>query len=97
MCARTSGDPCFQSLYETEYARSISVQRAFHTVVQYSLPWKKISPLLARELTQDAVVILSKEANSARRERDKFDAQAVSSPLLSGAGLLPPGFSVDVV
>jgi hypothetical protein len=71
-------NPCFQSLYETEYARSISVpsrlimsasesssrvsmpkflaqlQRAFHTVVQYSLPWKKISPLLARELTQDA-------------------------------------------
>ncbi|KAF4767207.1 hypothetical protein N7455_011742 [Penicillium solitum] len=34
------------------------LQRAFHTVVQYSLPWKKISPLLARELTQDAVIIL---------------------------------------
>ncbi|KAJ5449343.1 Cullin homology [Penicillium cf. griseofulvum] len=34
------------------------LQRAFDTVVQYSLPWKKISPLLARELTQDAVVIL---------------------------------------
>jgi anaphase-promoting complex subunit 2 len=34
------------------------LQRAFHTVVSYSLPWAKISPLLARELTQDAVVIL---------------------------------------
>lgn len=34
---------------------------------------------------------LLKEADSGRRERDKFDAQAVSSPQLSGADLLPPG------
>ncbi|KAJ5139166.1 Cullin homology [Penicillium bovifimosum] len=34
------------------------LQRAFHTVVSYSLPWAGISPLLSRELTQDAVVIL---------------------------------------
>lgn len=34
------------------------LQRAFHTAVSYSLPWQKISALLARELTQYAVVIL---------------------------------------
>jgi anaphase-promoting complex subunit 2 len=34
------------------------LQRAFHTVVSYSLPWQVIAPLLASELTRDAVVIL---------------------------------------
>lgn len=34
------------------------LQHAFHTMVSYSLPWQRISPLLAREMTQDAVIIL---------------------------------------
>jgi anaphase-promoting complex subunit 2 len=34
------------------------LQRAFHTVVSYSLPWRQISPLLANEITRDAVIIL---------------------------------------
>lgn len=34
------------------------LQRDFHTVVSYSLPWSQISTLLAAELVQDAVVIL---------------------------------------
>ncbi|CEJ61810.1 hypothetical protein PMG11_10327 [Penicillium brasilianum] len=34
------------------------LQRGFHTVVSYSLPWSKISPLLGGELAQDALIIL---------------------------------------
>lgn len=34
------------------------LQRGFHTVVSYSLPWPQISTLLAGELAQDALVIL---------------------------------------
>lgn len=34
------------------------LQRGFHTVVSYSLPWTKISPLLGGELAQDALIIL---------------------------------------
>lgn len=34
------------------------LQRGFHTVVSYSLPWSKISPLLGGELAQDALTIL---------------------------------------
>lgn len=34
------------------------LQRDFHTVVSYSLPWSQISTLLAAELVQDAVIIL---------------------------------------
>jgi anaphase-promoting complex subunit 2 len=34
------------------------LQRGFHTVVSYSLPWSKISPLLGVELAQDALIIL---------------------------------------
>jgi anaphase-promoting complex subunit 2 len=34
------------------------LQRGFHTVVSYSLPWLQISPLLALEFAQDALVIL---------------------------------------
>ncbi|OQD84649.1 hypothetical protein PENANT_c012G00690 [Penicillium antarcticum] len=34
------------------------LQRAFHTVVSYSLPWQQISPLLTSEITRDATTIL---------------------------------------
>lgn len=48
------------------------LQRAFHTVVQYSLPWKKISPLLARELTRDAAVILGIDALDEDSDADRM-------------------------
>ncbi|KAJ5590020.1 hypothetical protein N7450_003992 [Penicillium hetheringtonii] len=34
------------------------LQRGFHTVVSYSLPWLQISPLLAQEFARDALIIL---------------------------------------
>ena len=34
------------------------LQRDFHTVVSYSLPWSQISTLLAGEIAQEAVIIL---------------------------------------
>lgn len=33
-------------------------QRAFHTVVSYSLPWREISPLLTSDIACDAMIIL---------------------------------------
>ncbi|KAJ5627446.1 hypothetical protein N7528_004873 [Penicillium herquei] len=34
------------------------LQRVFHTVVSYSLPWEQMSTLLADELSRDALIIL---------------------------------------
>ncbi|KAJ5662689.1 hypothetical protein N7462_011615 [Penicillium macrosclerotiorum] len=43
----------------TEQGRVLTqIQRCFHTVVSYSLQWSHVSPLLARELAQDALIIL---------------------------------------
>ncbi|KAJ5343915.1 Cullin homology [Penicillium brevicompactum] len=47
------------------------LQRAFHTVVSYSLPWQQISPLLASELTHDAVIVLGIDTLD-----EDFDAEA---------------------
>jgi anaphase-promoting complex subunit 2 len=50
------------------------LQRAFHTVVSYSLPWQVLSPLLASELTQDAVVILGIDTFDEDYEVDTMSA-----------------------
>ncbi|CAG8222509.1 unnamed protein product [Penicillium salamii] len=59
------------------------LQRAFHTVVSYSLPWREISPLLASELTRDAVVILGidtlDEAFDAEMSEDEMEVERTYS------------------
>ncbi|KAJ5762110.1 uncharacterized protein N7511_005492 [Penicillium nucicola] len=49
------------------------LHRAFHTVVSYSLPWPQISPLLASEMTRDAVTILGIDTLD-----DDFDMEKIS-------------------
>ncbi|CAG8051885.1 unnamed protein product [Penicillium olsonii] len=55
------------------------LQRAFHTVVSYSLPWREVSKLLASELTRDAVVILGidtlDEAFDAEISEDEMEVE----------------------
>ncbi|KAJ5101604.1 hypothetical protein NUU61_003826 [Penicillium alfredii] len=48
------------------------LQRGLHTVVSYSLPWSRISTLLAGEITRDALVILS--IDSLLEDSDADDA-----------------------
>ncbi|KAF7717742.1 Uncharacterized protein PECH_007691 [Penicillium ucsense] len=45
---------------EAEYREKLmaQLQRVFHTVVSYSLPWSKISPLISVVLAKEALIIL---------------------------------------
>ena len=54
------------------------LQRGFHTVVSYSLPWSEISKLLADDLAQESLVILGidtlfEESNSDESSQDGMD------------------------
>ncbi|KAJ5987860.1 hypothetical protein N7481_003070 [Penicillium waksmanii] len=54
------------------------LQWGFHTVVSYSLPWLQISPLLAQEFAQDALIILGidtllEDPDSDDEEQDEME------------------------
>ncbi|KAJ5414044.1 hypothetical protein N7509_000671 [Penicillium cosmopolitanum] len=54
------------------------LQRGFHTVVSYSLPWLQISPLLTQEFAQDALIILGidtllEDPDSDDEEQDEME------------------------
>ncbi|KAJ5123602.1 hypothetical protein N7448_009699 [Penicillium atrosanguineum] len=54
------------------------LQRGFHTVVSYSLPWAEISKLLAEDLAQESLVILGidtllEESNSDENSQDGME------------------------
>lgn len=49
------------------------LQRGFHTVVSYSLPWLQISPLLAQEFARDALIILGIDTLIEESDEDNED------------------------
>ncbi|KAK5801071.1 hypothetical protein VI817_003283 [Penicillium citrinum] len=49
------------------------LQRGFHTVVSYSLPWLQISPLLAQEFARDALIILGIDTLIEESDEDDED------------------------
>jgi len=51
------------------------LQRGFHTVVSYSLPWLQISPLLAQEFARDALIILGIDTLIEESDEDNEDQE----------------------